>query len=374
MFESMELSSLQQYWWIIISILGAALVFLLFVQGGQTLLFQVAKNDTERSLLVNTLGRKWELTFTTLVTFGGAFFASFPLFYSTSFGGAYWVWMIILFGFIVQAVSYEFRSKIGNFLGKRTYEIFLFTNGLLATVLLGVAISTFFTGNAFSIDEYNLPKWDLPTHGLEATLNITNLCLGLAVFFLSRMMGAMYFINTIRNEQILKRSQKHVLWNGLIFLVFFLFFVSLLLTAKGYAVNNGIVSLESHKYLHNFLNMPRVLIMFLLGVILVLWAWYRSFTKAINRAFWCASAGVVLVVLSLFFIAGFNNTSFYPSYTDLQSSLTIYNASSSHYTLTVMSYVSLFLPVVILYIALAWKSLAKKKIDTNELNENSHVY
>jgi len=374
MFESMELSSLQQYWWIIISILGAALVFLLFVQGGQTLLFQVAKNDTERSLLINTLGRKWELTFTTLVTFGGAFFASFPLFYSTSFGGAYWVWMLILFGFIVQAVSYEFRSKIGNFLGKRTYEIFLFANGLLATVLLGAAVSTFFTGSAFTVDEYNLSKWDLPTHGLEAAFNIQNLCLGLAVFFLSRMLGAMYFINTIQHEQIIVRSKKQVLWNGLIFVVFFLSFLGMLLTQEGYAVNNGIVSLEAYKYLHNLLAMPIVLVMFLIGVVLVLLAWFRSFTKAINRAFWCASTGVVLVVLALFFIAGFNNTSFYPSYTHLQSSLTIYNASSSHYTLTVMSYVSLFVPVVILYIALAWKSLAKKKIDTTELENNSHVY
>ena len=374
MFESMELSSLQQYWWIIISILGAALVFLLFVQGGQTLLFQVAKNDTERSLLINTLGRKWELTFTTLVTFGGAFFASFPLFYSTSFGGAYWVWMLILFGFIVQAVSYEFRSKIGNFLGKRTYEIFLFANGLLATVLLGAAVSTFFTGSAFTVDEYNLSKWDLPTHGLEAAFNIQNLCLGLAVFFLSRMLGAMYFINTIQHEQIIVRSKKQVLWNGLIFVVFFLSFLGMLLTQEGYAVNNGIVSLEAYKYLHNILAMPIVLVMFLIGVVLVLLAWFRSFTKAINRAFWCASTGVVLVVLALFFIAGFNNTSFYPSYTHLQSSLTIYNASSSHYTLTVMSYVSLFVPVVILYIALAWKSLAKKKIDTTELENNSHVY
>jgi len=374
MFESMELSSLQQYWWIIISILGAALVFLLFVQGGQTLLFQVAKNDTERSLLINTLGRKWELTFTTLVTFGGAFFASFPLFYSTSFGGAYWVWMLILFGFIVQAVSYEFRSKIGNFLGKRTYEIFLFANGLLATVLLGAAVSTFFTGSAFTVDEYNLSKWDLPTHGLEAAFNIQNLCLGLAVFFLSRMLGAMYFINTIQHEQIIERSKKQVLWNGLIFVVFFLSFLGMLLTQEGYTVNNSIVSLEAYKYLHNLLAMPIVLVMFLIGVVLVLLAWFRSFTKAINRAFWCASTGVVLVVLALFFIAGFNNTSFYPSYTHLQSSLTIYNASSSHYTLTVMSYVSLFVPVVILYIALAWKSLAKKKIDTTELENNSHVY
>ncbi|MGQ9847289.1 MAG: cytochrome d ubiquinol oxidase subunit II [Bacteroidales bacterium] len=371
----MELSSLQQYWWIIISILGAALVFLLFVQGGQTLLFQVAKNDQERSLLINALGRKWELTFTTLVTFGGAFFASFPLFYSTSFGGAYWVWMLILFGFIVQAVSYEFRSKVGNFLGKKTYEIFLFANGLIATVFLGAAVSTFFTGSAFSIDEYNLSKWDLPTHGLEAALNIQNLCLGLAVFFLTRVTGAMYFINTIQHDEIIARSKKQVLWNGLIFVVFFLAFLAMLLLKDGYAVDaSGKIFMEPYKYLHNLLAMPIVLIMFVIGVVLVLLAWFRSFTKAIPRAFWCASAGVILVVLTLFFIAGFNNTSFYPSYTDLQSSLTIYNASSSHFTLTTMSYVSLFVPVVIIYIALAWRSLGKKKIDLNELNENSHVY
>ncbi len=371
----MELSSLQQYWWIIISILGAALVFLLFVQGGQTLLFQVAKTDEERTLLVNTLGRKWELTFTTLVTFGGAFFASFPLFYATSFGGAYWIWMAILFGFIVQAVSYEFRSKVGNFLGKKTYEWFLFANGFLATVLLGAAVSTFFTGSAFSIDDFNLSKWDLPTHGLEAALNIQNLSLGLAVFFLTRMTGAMYFIHTIDHTEIVERSKKQVLWNGLIFVVLFLLFVGLLLTSKGYAVdNNEIVFMEDYKYLNNLLQMPIVLVFFLIGIILVLWAWYRSFNKGVERAFWCASAGVFLVVLSLFFIAGFNNTSFYPSYTDLQSSLTIYNASSSHFTLTVMSYVSLFVPVVIAYIALAWKSLAKAKVSTDELNNNSHVY
>ncbi|GAB4448222.1 MAG: cytochrome d ubiquinol oxidase subunit II [Bacteroidales bacterium] len=374
MFETMELSTLQQYWWIIISILGAALVFLLFVQGGQTLLFQIAKTDDERTLLVNALGRKWELTFTTLVTFGGAFFASFPLFYSTSFGGAYWVWMLILFGFIVQAVSYEFRSKIGNFLGKKTYEVFLFANGLLATVLLGAAVSTFFTGSAFSVDTYNLSQWDVPTHGLEAALNIQNLCLGLAVFFLTRVTGAMFFINSIQHENILQRAKKQVLWNGLIFVFFFLSFLAMLLTQDGYAVNNGIVSLEPYKYLHNLLDMPIVLILFLIGVVLVLLAWFRSFTNAIPRAFWCASSGVFLVVLALFFIAGFNNTSFYPSYTSLQSSLTIYNASSSHYTLSVMSYVSLFVPVVILYIALAWRSLSKKKIDTSELDQNSHVY
>lgn len=375
MFESMELSSLQQYWWILISILGAALVFLLFVQGGQTLLFQVAKTDEERTFLINTLGRKWELTFTTLVTFGGAFFASFPLFYATSFGGAYWVWMVILFGFIVQAVSYEFRSKAGNFLGKKTYEWFLFANGFIATVLLGAAVSTFFTGSAFSIDMYNLPKWDLPTHGLEAALNLQNLSLGIALFFLTRMTGAMYFMISIVHDEIFKRSQKQVFWNGLIFLVFFLIFIGLLLTSQGYAVDaNGKVFMENYKYLNNFLQMPLVLIFFLMGVVLVLWGWYRSFAKGIVRAFWCTSVGVFLVVLSLFFIAGFNNTSFYPSYTDLQSSLTIYNASSSHFTLSVMSYVSLFIPFVILYIAYAWRSLAKLKISKEELNSNSHVY
>jgi cytochrome d ubiquinol oxidase subunit II len=371
----MELSSLQQYWWIIISILGAALVFLLFVQGGQTLLFQVAKTDDERSLLVNSLGRKWELTFTTLVTFGGAFFASFPLFYATSFGGAYWVWMFILFGFIVQAVSYEFRSKTSNFLGKRTYEVFLFANGLLATVLLGAAVSTFFTGSAFSINEFNLSKWDVSTYGLEAAFNIQNLSLGLAVFFLTRMTGAMFFINSIDNSEIVKRAKKQVLWNGLIFLVFFLTFLGLLLTQDGYAVAvDGKIFMEPYKYLHNLLAMPFVLTIFIIGVIFVLLAWFRSFTKGVSRAFWCASGGVFLVVLALFFISGFNHTSFYPSYSSLQSSLTINNASSSHYTLTVMSYVSLFVPVVIAYIAFAWKSLSKAKITNEELNKNTHVY
>ncbi len=375
MFESMELSTLQQYWWIIISTLGAVLVFLLFVQGGQTLIFQVAKTEEERNLIVNSLGRKWELTFTTLVTFGGAFFASFPLFYATSFGGAYWVWIIILIGFVLQAVSYEFRSKIGNIFGKTTYEWFLFVNGLLATVLLGAAVSTFFTGSAFSRDEFNLSKWDLPTHGLEAALNIQNLSLGLAIFFLTRMTGSMFFINTIINENIINKSKKQVFWNGLIFLIFFLLFVGLLLTSKGYAVDaNGTIYMEENKYLKNFLEMPLVLAFLLAGVVLVLWGWYRSFSKAIKRAFWCTGAGVFLVVLSLFFIAGFNNTSFYPSYTCLQSSLTIYNASSSRFTLTVMSYVSLFVPFVILYVAYAWKTLAKGKMSQEELDNSSHKY
>jgi cytochrome d ubiquinol oxidase subunit II len=375
MFETMELSTLQQYWWVIVSILGAALVFLLFVQGGQTLLFQVGKTNEERDLLVNAIGRKWELTFTTLVTFGGAFFASFPLFYATSFGGAYWVWIIILLGFIVQAVSFEFRNKAGNILGKKTYEWFLFANGLIATLLLGAAVSTFFTGNPFSLNEMNQPQWDLPTHGLEAALNIQNLSLGLAIFFLSRMSGAMYFLNTIDNENIILRSKKQILWNGIIFLVFFLLFLILLLTKEGFAIdNNGKVYLEKYKYLHNLIQMPISLILFIAGVILVLFAWFKAFRTASQKAFWFNGLGVIFVALTLFFIAGFNNTAFYPSYTNLQASLTIYNASSSHFTLTVMSYVTLFVPIVILYIAFAWKSLAKTKISNEELKNNSHVY
>ncbi len=362
MFETMELSTLQHYWWIIISILGAALVFLLFVQGGQTLIYQVGKTEVERTMIINALGRKWELAFTTLVTFGGAFFASFPLFYSVSLVELYWVWMLILFGFVVQAVSYEFRTKANNFLGQKTYEWFLILNGFIATVFLGAVVSTFFTGSAFSVNNMNLSKWDVPTHGLEAAFNIQNLSLGLAVFFLSRVMGSMYFILNINNNEVIQRSKKQILINGVLFLVFFLLFLIMLLIQDGYAIaDKGQIVKEPYKYFHNLLEMPIVLVMFLIGVLLVLFAIYRSYTKLIPRAFWCMAAGVVLVVLSLFLIAGFNNTSFYPSYTDIQSSLTIYNSSSSHYTLTVMSYVSLFVPFVIAYICFTPGSLLLRK-------------
>jgi len=376
MFEVMELSTLQQYWWIIVSLLGAILVFLMFVQGGQTLLYTVAANDEERTLLVNTLGRKWELTFTTLVTFGGAFFASFPLFYATSFGGAYWVWMIILFGFIVQAVSYEYRKKASNFLGTATYEWFLFLNGLLATVFIGAAVGTFFSGSAFFVDDYNLSYWMNKGRGLEAALNITNLALGLSVFFLARITGAMYFMMTVDHDKIVKRASKQVLLNAILFLVFFLSFVVILLTENGFAVDpvSSEVSMVPYKYLHNFLDMPLVLILFLAGVLLVLFGIYKAAFKKSGVAFWWTVAGIIPVVLSLFLVAGFNNTAFYPSTYDLNSSLTIYNASSSHYTLTAMSYVSLFVPFVIAYIAYAWRKINKVKVSNDELEQNTHVY
>jgi cytochrome d ubiquinol oxidase subunit II len=391
MFENLSHLALQQYWWIIVSLLGAILVFLMFIQGGQTLIYKLGKLDKERTLIVNALGRKWELTFTTLVTFGGAFFASFPLFYSTSFGGAYWVWMIILFAFIIQAVSYEFRSKPNNFLGKKTFEVFLFINGAVGTILIGTAVATFFTGSQFSVDKMNLlnlsgqkmpiiSAWDSPYHGLEAvwTLKnlvfIQNLSLGLAVFFLARVLGNMFFINYIDHAEITERARKSARINAILFLIFFLFFVVRLMFIDGFAVKDGVVSLEPYKYFHNLIEMPVVLIIFLTGVVLVLLGIYKSIFTLSTKGFWWTSGGTVLAVFSLFLIAGFNNTAFYPSTFDLQSSLTIQNSSSSHYTLTAMSYVSLLVPFVIAYIWYVWKSMTKKKISFKELEEQSHTY
>lgn len=376
MFETLSHLALQQYWWIIISVLASLLVFLLFVQGGQTLLYTIGKTETERTMLVNTLGRKWEFTFTTLVTFGGAFFASFPLFYSTSFGGAYWVWMLILFAFVIQAIAYEFRTKPNNFLGQKTYEIFLFINGALGTILLGAAVATFFTGSAFSVNEYNQSRWEMPTHGLEAALNLHNLSLGLAVFFLARVLGIIYFLNTIDHKEIIERSKKQLLINAIPFVFFFLVFLIWLLLREGYAVNPETqeVFMEKFKYLHNLLAMPLVLILLLLGVVSVLWSIAGTYFMNIKRNLWFAGVGTILVVFSLFLVAGFNNTSFYPSSFDLQSSLTIQNASSSHYTLTAMSYVSLLVPFVFAYIWYAWKSINNKKIDEEEMKSETHVY
>ncbi|HBS85915.1 MAG: cytochrome d ubiquinol oxidase subunit II [Bacteroidetes bacterium GWF2_38_335] len=375
MFETLSHLALQQYWWVIISLLAAILAFLLFVQGGQTLLYQVGKTDTQRTMLVNTLGRKWELTFTTLVTFGGAFFASFPLFYSTSFGGAYWVWMLILFGFILQAVSYEYRKKPNNFLGHKTFEVFLFINGLLATVLIGAAISTFFTGSEFSVNDFNQSRWEDKGMGLEAALNVQNLALGLAVFFLSRVLGALYFILTISEETIVKNSVKQVIYNAVPFLVFFLLFVGLLITKEGFAVKeDGTVFMEAGKYLNNFIDMPLVLALFLIGVLAVLYGLFTAISKKYDKSFWIVSIGVILVVFSLFLIAGFNGTAFYPSTFNLQDSLTIQNASSSHYTLSAMSYVSLAVPFVIAYIWYAWRSINNKKIDLAEIEEGELKY
>lgn len=376
MFETLSHLALQQYWWVIISLLGAILAFLMFVQGGQTLIYQIGKTEDQRTMMINSLGRKWELTFSTLVTFGGAFFASFPLFYSTSFGGAYWVWMLILFGFIIQAVSYEYRKKPSNIFGTKTFESFLFVNGLLATVLIGVVISTFFTGSAFSVNDFNLSKWEKSSLGLEALLNIQNLSLGLAVFFLTRVTGSLFFLLTIDEETVVKNSIKQLKINAIPFLVFFLLFVGLLLSSEGYAVNPStkLVFMESNKYLNNFLEMPFVLALFLIGLGLVLYGLFASIFKNNKKAFWILSPGLILVVFSLFLIAGFNNTSFYPSSSDLQSSLTIENASSSHFTLTAMSYVSLFVPFVIAYIWIVWRKLTGKKIDKDELNEGELKY
>jgi len=376
MFESLSHLALQQYWWVIVSILGSLLVFLMFVQGGQTLLYSLAKTESERTLLVNSLGRKWEFTFTTLVTFGGAFFASFPLFYATSFGGAYWVWMIILFAFIIQAVSYEFRSKAGNFLGHKTYEAFLFINGTLGTILIGTAVATFFTGSQFSLNELNQVEWTGPARGLEAALNFQNLFLGISVFLLSRVLGILYFINNIDNVEIIDRSKKQLIANAVPFLFFFLFFIIRLMFLDGYAYesDSGEVFMESNKYLHNLLEMPLVLVMFLIGVIGVLYGIAIGWLKKSSNGIWFAGPGTILTVLSLFLIAGFNQTSFYPSSTDLQSSLTIVNASSSKFTLTVMSYVSLLVPFVLAYIWFAWRSINNKKLDHAELQAEDHTY
>ncbi len=386
MFETLSYLALQQYWWIIISVLAALLVFLMFVQGGQTLIYSLGKTDMERTILVNALGRKWEFTFTTLVTFGGAFFASFPLFYATSFGGAYWVWMLILFAFIIQAVAYEYRTKPNNFLGKRTYEGFLFVNGLLGTILIGVAVATFFTGSPFKINMLNQVDWQTPYRGLELAFNFgryatfVNLSLGLAVFFLARVLAVLYFMNSVDEDNIIKRAKKQLVFNAAPFLVFFLFFVANLLLMDGYAVNPETkqVFMESNKYLNNFLQMPVVLIIFLLGVVGVLLGIIRplmNFEKCHGKGIWAAGIGTIFTVFALFLVAGFNNTAFYPSYVELQSSLTIENASSSEYTLTAMSYVSLMIPFVIAYIWYAWKAISNKKITAKEMeDDDSHVY
>jgi len=390
MFETFSYLFLQQYWWIIVSLLGAILVFLMFVQGGQTLIYTLGKTEDERTILVNLLGRKWELTFTTLVTFGGAFFASFPLFYSTSFGGAYWVWMLILIAFVLQAVSYEYRKKPNNFFGSKFYETLLFINGLLATILIGTAVATFFTGSEFSVDKMNLTRltgnkmpiiseWTGLAHGLEAAFNLQNLALGLTVFFLARVLALLYFMNRINNSEIMERVKKQLLYNAIPFVVLFLTFTIWLLLSDGFAVNPTTkeIFIEPYKYLHNLLQMPIVAILFVLGVALVLIGIIRPltcFVKCSTKGIWATGIGTILTVFSLFLLAGFNNTAYYPSTFDLQSSLTLENSSSSLYTLTIMSYVSLLIPFVIAYIWYAWRSIDNKKIDIEEIKTETHVY
>ena len=378
MFEQLSHLTLQQYWWAIISLLAALLVFLLFVQGGQSLIYEIAKSKIERTMILNALGRKYEFTFTTLVTFGGAFFASFPLFYSTSFGGAYWAWMALLFCFIVQAVSYEFRSKPKNFLGQKTFDAFLFANGVLGPILIGVVVGTFFNGAEFSVNNMNASQWQHPAKGLEAVLNINNVALGLAVFFLARIQALLYFMNSIENDVLFVRSKKHLFYNTIPFLVFFLFFVIRLLLKDGYAYNpeTMIVSMEPFKYLHNLIQMPLVFFLFLAGVLAVLWGIISSIIKYNTRGIWWTGGGTILVVFALLLIAGYNNTCYYPSNYDLQSSLNIVNSSSSKYTLATMSYISLVVPFVVAYIWYAWKAINVKKITENEITGGTegHIY
>ena len=375
-FGTLELITLQQYWWIIISLLGGLFVFIMFVQGGQTLIDKLSENEIEKTMLINSIGRKWELGFTTLVLFGGALFAAFPLFYATSFGGAYWVWLAILFCFIIQAVSYEFRTKPNNFLGQKTYEMFLKINGNIGTFLLGVAISTFFSGSEFIVDSNNFVNWQNPLRGLEALLNPYNYLLGFALVYLAKISGALYYINNIDYEKIKDKAIQSIKINMILFLIPFLGFMTWILIKDGYAVDkNGFVSIERFKYLQNFIDMPIVSTMFLIGVAMVIITVFVTITFKKTCCIKTGGAGIVLTVMAVLLNVGLNNTSYYPSTIDLQSSLTIMNSSGSHYTLMTMSYVSLMVPFVLAYIVFAWYSMDKVKITKEEMeSKDSHHY
>jgi len=375
-------SFLQHYWWFLVSLLGALLVFLMFVQGANSLIFSLGRTPEEQRMVLNSTGRKWELTFTTLVTFGGAFFASFPLFYSTSFGGAYWLWMIILFSFVLQAVSYEFQNKLGNFLGARTMKWFLVLNGILGPLLIGGAVATFFNGSNFLIEKGNLmgmdaagpiiSRWANASNGLDALLDPWNLVLGFAVFYLTRILGILYVMNNVNDENIRSRGSVRLLGCTVVFLILFLAFLVRTLLKDGYAVSpdSGLIMMEPMKYLHNLLAMWPLLIILLVGVVMVLFGIIKTLvSKTYIRGIWPTGIGVVLVVLVLLLIAGWNNTAYYPSNADLQSSLTIQNSCSSEFTLRTMAVVSLLIPFVLAYIAYCWYSLDKKKIDKQEMQQ-----
>ena len=374
---------LQNYWWCLIALLGGLLVALMFVQGGNLQLGNRAFSDTQKRMILNSTGRKWELTFTTLVTFGGAFFASFPLFYSTSFGGAYWVWVLLLISFVFQAVSYEFQNKNGNLLGVKGFRIALIVNGLLAPFLVGTAVGTFFTGSPFTVNRLAIADpsapvistWLSPWHGLEALGQYHAVLLGCALMCLTAILGALYSLSNIADEEIEQQMRRSIKGYCLPFLFFFLVWAAILLVSEGYAVGeDGVVSMEPYKYLHNLLAMPAVLVMFAVGVVLVLWSlWLGAFTES-RKGIWPAGIGTVLVVMSVFFLAGFNGTAYYPSYIDLQSSLTIRNSSSSLFTLQVMSWVSLLIPFVLAYIVYAWRQMDRKRITRDEIEKESHKY
>ena len=386
---------LQSYWWFLVSLLGALLVFLMFVQGANTLIFCLGKTEEERRLIINSTGRKWEFTFTTLVTFGGAFFASFPLFYSTSFGGAYWLWMIILFSFVIQAVSYEFQNKIGNFLGPKTFQICLIINGIVGPLLLGGAVATFFNGSNFLIDKGNITnslqpvisRWANASHGLDALLDPWNVVLGLAVLMLARILGMLYIKNNIEHQQIQERCTRQLPWNALIFLLFFLPFLIRLMIKDGFSTAAGVgmstaaetgmssasagsITLESMKYLHNLLEMPILSALLLIGIALVLFGIFKSSGNVqYRKGIWFTGIGTVLTVLVLLLIAGWNNTAYYPSNIDLQSSLTLANSCSSEFTLRTMAIVSLLIPFVLAYIVFAWRAIDRKRITKEEIEQ-----
>lgn len=370
-------SFLQHYWWFIISLLGGILVFLLFVQGANTMIFSLGKTSEERRLVINSTGRKWEFTFTTLVTFGGAFFASFPLFYSTSFGGAYWLWMIILFSFVIQAVSYEFQNKIGNFLGPRTFQICLVINGIVGPLLLGGAVATFFDGSNFTVDKMNIAnnfqpvisRWANASCGLDALLDIYNVIFGVAVLFLARVLGLLYMTNNIDDDSLRQRMRRSLIWNSAAFLVFFLIFFVHVLVKDGYAYySDGVIVMEPMKYLHNLFANPFVLILLLLGVVSLLAGIIMTIVKSgFIKGIWLSGFGTVMAVTAIFLMAGWNNTAYYPSNVDLQSSLTIANSCSSEFTLRTMAVVSLLVPFVLAYIYYAWRSIDSKKLDRQEL-------
>ena len=375
---------LQHYWWFIVSLLGALLVFLLFVQGANSMIFQLGKTEEERRMLINSTGRKWEFTFTTLVTFGGAFFASFPLFYSTSFGGAYWVWVLILFTFIIQAISYEFQNKAGNLFGVRTFQTGLIINGILGPLLLGGAVATFFTGSNFIVEKGNITDFTQPvishwangSRGLDVLLNPWVVIFGISVVFLARILGTLYINNNVNDDIIRGRVRKQLLVNTVLFLLFFLPFLIVTLVGEGYAVNEaGVIVMEPMKYLNNLLAMWPLAIILLVGVVLLLFGIVKTVLKPeYVRGIWPAGIGVVLVVLVLFLIAGWNNTAYYPSTADLQSSLTLQNSSSSEFTLKAMFYVSFLVPFVLAYIVYAWRAIDKKAIDRKEIAEDDHAY
>ena len=386
----MSYEFLQQYWWFLVSLLGALLVFLLFVQGANSLVASLGGDAEGRRLVINSTGRKWEFTFTTLVTFGGVFFASFPLFYSTSFGGAYWLWMIILFTFVLQAVSYEFQNKLGNLLGAKTFQMFLVINGILGPLLLGGAVATFFEGSNFIVAKDNLTElstsdsqlstfsspvisqWANASHGLDALLNPWVLVFGFAVFFLARILGVLYVMNNVNDADILARARVRLMGSTIAFLILFVSYLVHLLLKDGYAYDpvTGIISIEPYKYLNNFLEMWYLLVLLLIGVVLVLYGIIRAIVNSKlsnSKSIWPVGIGVVLTVLALLLCAGWNNTAYYPSTADLQSSLTIANSCSSEFTLTTMAYVSLLIPFVLAYIVVAWRKIDSKKLDKEEI-------